>query len=124
MIAVNQRLNKISSNETVFNEAAPDFQVALNRSGYTHKLVYCATEEPPKPKNRRNRKRKETWFNPPWNSAVKTNIGKQFLRIIDTSFPQNNPLRKIRNRNTVKIGYKCMPNMGSLVSKHNTKLLR
>ena len=25
--------------------------------------------------------------------------------------------------NTVKIGYKCMPNMGSLVSKHNTKLL-
>ena len=82
-LAVNQRLNKISSNETVFNEAVPDFQEALEKSGYTHKLVYCATEEPPKPKKRRNRKRNETWFNPPWNSAVKTNIGKQFLRIID-----------------------------------------
>ena len=51
------------------------------------------------------------------------NVGKKFLRILDTSFPPDSPLRKILNRNTVKIGYKCMPNMGSLVSTHNTRLL-
>ena len=67
---------------------------------------------------------KITWFNPPWNSAVKTNIGKQFLRIIDTSFPPGNPLRKLFNRSTVKVSYKCMPNMSSLVSSHNVKLLQ
>ena len=82
-------------------------------------------QDNPQPKNskKKSRKRNETWFNPPWNAAVKTNVGKKFLRIIDTSFSGNNPLKKILNRNTVKIGYKCMPNMGSLVSKHNTKLL-
>ena len=122
-LAVNKRLCKISSNERVFKEAAPDYQEALNKSGYTHTLVYSEIEEPPKSTNKQNRKRKETWFNPPWNSAVKTNVGKKFLRILDISFPPDNPLRKILNRNTVKIGYKCMPNMGSLVSTHNTRLL-
>ena len=116
---------KISSNETVFKEATQDYQEALHKSGHRHTLVYSASQEPPKSKNKnaRKRKRKETWFNPPWNSAVKTNVGKKFLRILDTSFPQDSPLRKILNRNTVKIGYKCMPNMGSLVSTHNTRLL-
>ena len=70
------------------------------------------------------RSRRITWFNPPWTSAVKTNVGKQFLRIIDTSFTQDNPLRKLFNRNTVKVSYKCMPNMSSIVSRHNTKLLQ
>ena len=64
------------------------------------------------------------FFNPPWNSAVKTNVGKQLLRLIDTSFPEGNPLRKLLNRNTVKVSYKCMPNMNSVVSSHNTKLLQ
>ena len=54
----------------------------------------------------------------------KTNVGKQFLRIIDISFPQGNPLRKLLNRITVKVLYKCMPNMNSVVSSHNTKLLQ
>ena len=72
----------------------------------------------------KHRSRRVTWFNPPWNSAVKTNVGKQFLRIIDTSFPLNNPLRKLFNRNTVKVSYKCMPNMSCMVSSHNAKLLK
>ena len=47
-----------------------------------------------------------------------------FLRFIDTSFTADNPLRKLFNRNTVKISYKCMPNMASLVSSHNTRMLQ
>ena len=31
--------------------------------------------------------------------------------------------RKLFNRSTVKISYKCMPNMGKIVSSHNSKLL-
>merc|ERR1712177_202308 len=53
-LAVNKRLCKISSNERVFKEAAPEYQEALNKSGYTHTLVYSKIEEPPKSKNKQN----------------------------------------------------------------------
>ena len=49
---------------------------------------------------------------------------EMFLRFIDTPFTADNPLRKLFNRNTVKISYKCMPNMASLVSSHNTRMLQ
>ena len=39
-LGVNNRLSRISSNETVFNMAAPEFQAALNKSRYNHKLVF------------------------------------------------------------------------------------
>ena len=42
--------------------------------------------------------------------------------MIDDSFPPNNPLKKIFNRNTVKISFKCMPNMAQAVSRHNKAL--
>ena len=64
-LAVNKRLCKISSNETVFKEATQDYQEALHKSGHRHTLVYSAPQEPPKSKNKNARKRKETWFNPP-----------------------------------------------------------
>ena len=63
-------------------------------------------------------------YNLPFFISVKTKIGQEFLRILDTSFPQNNPLKKLLNRNTVKISYKCMPSMAQAVSRHNTKLAR
>ena len=106
--------------------AAPPYQEALRKSGYNHNLEFSHPPLDPSPtkKKGKSRSRKVTWFNPPWNSAVKTNVGKQFLRLIDTSFSRNNPLRKLFNRSTVKVSYKCMPNMSSLVSSHNTKLLQ
>ena len=55
---------------------------------------------------------------------MKTNIGREFLKLLDRSFPVGNPLRKVFNRNTVKIGYKCMPNMAMAVSRHNKKILQ
>ena len=75
-------------------------------------------------KKERTDQEKITWFNPPFSLSVKTKIGQEFLRILDTSFPQNNPLKKLLNRNTVKISYKCMPSMAQAVSRHNAKLAR
>ena len=37
---VNNRLSKLSSSEAIFNTAAPPYQEALRKSGYSHKLVY------------------------------------------------------------------------------------
>ena len=35
----------------------------------------------------------------------------------------DNPLHKIFNRNTIKMSYKCMPNIGQAIFWHNSQLL-
>ena len=57
--------------------------------------------------------------NPPFSASVKTKVGKEFLKILDESFPPSNPLKKLFTRHTVKISFKCMPNMAQAVSRHN-----
>ena len=69
------------------------------------------------------RTRNVTWFNPPYNASVSTNIGSKFLRIIDKCFPPSHPLRKICNRNTLKLSYSCMPNVATIISSQNKRLL-
>ena len=116
--AVNRRLSSISSSEDVFKEAIPPYQEALDKGGYQYQLKF----DPPTNTNNQNRKRsrKITWFNPPFSRNISTNIGAKFLRLIDICFPPSHPLRKIINRNTVKISYRCMPNMGQVIAKHNS----
>ena len=118
--SINNRLSKISANEEVFNQAIPPFQEALQKSGYDFQLKFS----PPAPNQQKKncRKRKITWFNPPFSKHVKTNIGKKFLELLDKHFPAGHPLSKIVNRNCVKISYKCMPNMKSVIAKHNCKV--
>ena len=118
--SVNQRLSSISSSEEVFNAAIPPYQQALNESGYDHVLKFC----PPNPNEEEKniRQRKITWFNPPFSKNVKTNVGENFLTLIEKCFPKNHPLHKIINKNTVKISYKCMPNFKKSISRHNQHL--
>ena len=40
------------------------------------------------------------------------------------NFPPGNPLHSICNRSTIKVSYSCLPNMGSIIARHNSKLLR
>ena len=117
--AVNRRLSEISSNEVVFKEAAPPYQEALEKAGYQYTLKY----DPPKAKsNKTSRTRNKTWFNPPYSRNVSTNVGAKFLKLINTCFPPSHPLSKIINRNTIKVSYRCMPNMGRVISKHNSQV--
>ena len=55
---------------------------------------------------------------------VSKKIGKKFLRIIDKNFPPLNPLHNIFNRNTVKMSYRCNPNLATTISAHNSKILK
>ena len=43
-------------------------------------------------------KRQVLWYNPPYNANVDTNIGKEFLKLIDDCFPPFPPLKVIFNR--------------------------
>ena len=118
---INKRLTNISSNEQVFHEAIAPYQQALDESGYNFKLKFDPQAKQATRKSEA-RKRKITWYNPPWDSNVKTNLGRKFLLIVDKCFPKNHPLNKIFNRHTFKLSY-CIPNMKAVISSHNTNML-
>ena len=119
---INQRLSNISSDEEAFNKAAPKYQEALNKSGYTYKMRFSPKSHRKKP--HRTRKRNITWYNPPFDARVKTNLGKKFLRMVCECFPKGHTLRPIFNRNTIKPSYSCMLNVKSTIDVHNKRLLR
>ena len=122
-LSINKRISKISCNKTEFDKAAPIFNDALKKSGYKFKLEYDpqANKRKGKPKNR---SRDVIYFNPPYSQNVETNVGKKFLQLVDFCFPKKHPMRKIFNRNTLKISYRCTPNMGTVISAQNAKLLK
>ena len=117
---VEKRLQGISSNGSVFNEAKPPYEEALKKSGYNTTLVYSNNENTTR---RRSRKRRITWFKPPYCQSVETNVAKKFLLLVDKHFPPDHQLRKIFNRNTLKVSYSCMPNIDCTVKSHNNRLI-
>ena len=118
---IEKRLSKLSKDEHIFKDAAPTYQAALKESNFRHKLNYNV---PKKCNNKRNRKRKITYFNPPFCQSVRTNIGKKFLNLIDKHFKNNDRMRKLINRNNCKVSYSCMPNLKAKISSHNKKILK
>ena len=69
------------------------------------------------------RSKKALWFNPPYSMNIKTNVGAKLLTLLDKHFPFGHPLHSLLNRKTVKVSYKCLPNMASILAKNNSKVL-
>ena len=124
--SIETRLPNISSNERIFNDAKQEYQKALQEAGHKTHLKYqiknATNQEIAAQKNKRQRK--ITWFNPPYSVHVKSNIGKSFLVLIEQHFPANHDLHRICNKNTLKLSYSCMDNMGKLIKAHNNKILK
>ena len=118
--SVNKRLSSVSKNEEIFKNSIGPYQEALNKSGHNYELHFA----PNNSQRRNRRKRNIIWFNPPYCKSVRTNIGSEFLKILDKCFPSSNKLSKIFNRNSVKISYSCMPNIGKIISGQNKQKLR
>ena len=55
--------------------------------------------------------------------SVKTNIGKQFLKLIKKHFPKHHKFNKIFNTNSIKLSCSCTTNMKNLIKQHNSKIL-
>ena len=121
--SVNKRLSTISSDEKMFKTAVPLYQESINRSGYKYTLKFDPKASDPPTKKKSRKKRNCLYFNPPYNHTVTTNIGKEFLALLNKCFPPGNPLRKIFNRNNVKISYSTTPNMAQIISGNNAKIL-
>ena len=117
-----KRLSTISSNEEVFKSAASEYEKALRDSGFEEKLEYIpadTAEQQADKKKKKHRKRKIIWYNPPYSKNIKTNIGKEFLKIVRRNFPTRNKLHKILNKNSIKISYCCTNNIAAKISSHN-----
>ena len=112
---LSNRLSQLSCNQEEFEKAARDYQEAMLKSGFAGELEYVKTNGSAK----RSRKRNIVWFNPPYSDHVKTNIGKEFLKLVALHFPHHHWLHKICNNNNIKVSYCCMPNMAAIISKHN-----
>ena len=129
---VEKRLCSISHSRAAFNEAAPLYQGALKKSGYEYNICFKETQPEQQSQNSqrqirpRKRTRKVTWYNPPFSQSVTTNIGKEFLGLIDKHFPpqRRDGLQKIINRHTVKLSYSCMPNLKRIISGHNARVIK
>ena len=63
-LAVNKRVSSISSNESVFEKAAPIYNEALRKSGYKTKLKYDPEASRKSNKTRKRPPRNVTWYNP------------------------------------------------------------
>ena len=120
-VSINKRLSNISANKEIFDQAATIYQAELDTKGYQYKLNYQPSIQ--EHRGRRNRTRNITWYNPPYSRNVKTNVGAKFLSIISRNFPKNHPLHKIINKNTIKLKYRCMPNLKSHIDRHNKRVL-
>ena len=121
--SINRRISALSSNEEMFLSVAPLYQEALSNAGYDYKLKYDP-ESATTSRNKRYRKKRILWFNPPYSTSVKTNVGAQFLSLIDKHFPNSNPLSKIVNRKNTKISYRTTSNIKNLISSHNQKVIK
>ena len=63
-LACKKRLLILSSNKKIFNAAAAEYQAALEKVGYSHKLVY-QRRTGARTSRKRIRSKPNTWFNPP-----------------------------------------------------------
>ena len=72
---IGKRIAGLSANENIFKAEAPLYNNALRLSGYKETIMY---EKQPK-QRAKIRRRKVTWFNPPFNNSVDTNVARKFL---------------------------------------------
>ena len=122
---INDRLSSISCDE--FDKAKPAYEQALKNNGFISTLTCTAPsklQSSQNAKQKRQRKRYIIWFNLPFDKHVTINIGRRFLELLDLHFHVGHPYHRIFNRNTVKVSYCCMSNMGSIIRSHNHKFLK
>ena len=115
---IGNRISDLSSSEEIFNSVAPLYNQGLRNSGFNEEIKY----EPRRTKQRR-RARKVIYFNPPWDDQIKTNVGANFLRLVDRHFPPGSDLHPIFNRQKLKVSYSNMPNIKRIISGHNNRIV-
>ena len=126
-LEINKRLASISSNADVFYKAAPDYQKALDGSGYKHKLEMPEPDNPgpaaASSSTSSRKKRDILYYTSPFNRALKIKLGRIFLQLVRKHFLTHHRLHPILNKNTLKLAYSCTANIKKIIQSHNKKIL-
>ena len=86
--SISKRICELSSKEEIFNNNIRTYNDALKRCEFQEKLVFVPEVPSDPPVNqRRKRKHKIIWFNPPYSKNVRTNIAKVFSNLLHKNFP-------------------------------------
>ena len=69
------------------------YQDALNKAGYKHQLKYEKVDVSRlnKARNTRNQRRREFWYNPPWDDRVSGCVIKRMFTALDECYPGVTP---------------------------------
>lgn len=110
-----------ASSQRPFDSATAPYQKALCESNFDHKLQYKPTIMG---KWKKLASKQCYVVQPPFCKSVETNIGRKFLNLVNKSFLKGHTLRKIFNRNTLKMSYSCMNSVKQIINVHNNKLLQ
>ena len=103
---------QLNSNKEIVLPSKKIYDNTLAKSGYTYNIQY--NPDPNFGRSRgttRTRRREVIYFNPPWDNCVHSQIWRDFLTLVDRCFQQGHKLRRICNRNRVKVTYSTMPSM-------------
>ena len=119
---VSKRINNRSSNREEFEKVAEDYNNALKQSGHKEKITYTE-KSATKPNRKKCRRRKIIWYNPPYCMSVATKVGYKFRNLVTKHFTDENPLSKIFNKNSLKLSYSCMSNIGQIIKNHNREII-
>ena len=79
-----KHISDISCDVDAFNRSLPVYEQAVEQSGY--KIQPLSFERAAGRNKFRQRKRKDIWFNPPYNNRVSTNMGKVFFYLLRKHF--------------------------------------
>ena len=124
--AIGRRISEISLSQELFNKAKPHYKSALKQSGHDEELIYNERKKPVIhiiQNSRKNRQRNIIWFNPANSKNVQTNIGREFLNLVNKHFPKNHKYQNIFNKNNIKVSCSCSDNLHTIIKKHNRKIL-
>ena len=116
---IGRRISDLSSNEEIFNQAAPLYNQALRNSGFNEEISYSERN----PRRNKGRKRKIIYFHPPWSDQIETKVGQNFLKLLDKHFPRGSELSQYFNRKKVKVSYSNLPNVARQFKGINKALL-
>ena len=117
-ITINERLNGLSKSRHEFEKNRGIYESALKRSQYDPKLAYKE-----KGKEKRKRRRKIIFFQPPFCRTVSSDICEGLMKLLKKHFPMGHKYEKIFNKNKIRVSYSCMPNVKSLITAHNGRVM-
>ena len=113
--SIEGRLSNLSSGKEVFLNSNQLYREELKKSSFRDESTYVELKISAEFNNeKKKRKQKIIWLNPPYSKNVKTNIGKIFFKLLHKHFPPLHSFHEVFNKKSVKISYCC--NMITIIS--------